>query len=151
MGKIQSTVKHCLQKLELFLYKKSIVAEYGNVKIVDLKEKSPWFGVIIHRSLQILEQCDLRRYCRVQKELDRIVNATLAFEGALFRSTNKTCIIDFEEPIQVYKEDGYDFDPLATYYACFIIHEATHGRINRLKKRNLDTDTDTDTSVVRRK
>ena len=69
-------------------------------------------------------------------ELDWVVNMPLSFKGARYRKSLKACMIDFSEPDEEYGMSDVNHDALSIYYACSLVHEATHGKIDRICRRN---------------
>lgn len=135
LNQIKSLIRKLAVKGELRLLRSSIVGQYSNIQLADVAPNSPWFGKVVVRSLQIIEKHDPRRFSRVTREIDWIVNTRL-FAGvkARYRAINRSCEIDFDEPSDGYLEGESEFENYAALYASDIVHEATHGRIRRFVK-----------------
>ena len=88
------------------------------------ERRTPHFREIILASLELLKRSEPRLFARVKRHIAWIVNTTLSHGGAEYDYGIRTCSIDFQEP-------GPQFDSpyLIAWYACTLVHEATHGVI----------------------
>lgn len=74
-------------------------------------------------ALRLVEKHDPRRYLRVRRELRAIANVVLPIT-AYYRRVGKTCCVDFTR-LRATEHLRHDL----RYYACVLIHEATHGHL----------------------
>lgn len=104
------------------------MARFDGIVVADLRihrNQTPHFRDTLLASLRLLKDTDSGRFTRVRRRIAWIVNCTLSVHGeAEYRHATRTCAIDFQEPTPV-------FDPqfLIGWYACTLVHEATHGEI----------------------
>lgn len=86
------------------------------------------FQEILTASLRLLKSVDLNRFNRVRKYLSWVTRTTLHTKGmASYDHATRSCYIDFISPSAV-----YDVEWLVGWYACVLVHEATHGKIRSL-------------------
>lgn len=111
----------------LWSYKKTEVARFGDIILADIQQKSPHFKTTLLASLQLIEDCDERRFRRIQRHIKWIVNIALGLDiGANYDFASQTCSIDFIEPRPEDIKPWYKIF-YAAEYAKVLIHEATHG------------------------
>ena len=113
---------------QLWIYRTSEVARFDGIILADVgnrRAQTPHFLEILLAALRLLKDADSQRFARVRRRISWIVNCTLGVQGAAeYQHAARACAIDFQEPTPV-------FDPefLVGWYACTLVHEATHGEI----------------------
>jgi len=97
------------------------------VAIVNGKGKSSAEGFLraTREALSLIKSWDARRYHRVCQNLDYIVNVRMAPAGTYIHGL-KLCLVDYEKHFAT-----HDSEWNLRMYACTLIHEATHGLIER--------------------
>ena len=119
---VHNFITAILRGLVLSLYRKCEVGQFEGIRLAELK-KTTQFREILLASLRLLQESDRRRYRRVCNHLSWIVHRTLAFRGqAEYNSLTGACEIDFVSPSPEYPPEY-----LIGWYACTLVHEATHG------------------------
>jgi hypothetical protein len=128
---MRKLIQRLARDLQLWIYRKNEVGQFEGLRLVDLNrppEKIPHFRDILLSSLSLLKETDRNRFNRVSKYLCWIVRTTLSTRGrAEYHHSTRTCQIDFIPP-----SAEYDSEWLIGWYACTLIHEATHGKIQSL-------------------
>jgi hypothetical protein len=86
--------------------------------------ETPYYARIITAALQMIKESDPRRFRGVRCQIQFIVSSTRPFGGGAYFGDTKTCEFDFgmlrsDEDLQFY----------TPWYACALVHEATHGRL----------------------
>jgi hypothetical protein len=111
-----------LRWLQFRLQIGSKVDEYDGIALADLRRRSGHFRSTLVGAMQLLQTTDPRRYARVKREIDWIVNCTLEMPGAEYDGEFRICRVDFEEPTP-------SSDPQFSvgWWARTLVHEATHG------------------------
>jgi len=110
-----------------WLSRTSEVARWEGVILADLRNRrhqTPHFRDTLLASLQLLQRADPRRLRRVLRHIDYITNTTLPRAGAQYSYDIRTCVLEFQEPTA-----EFDIPYLIGWYACVLVHEATHGVI----------------------
>ena len=111
--------------------KSNIKGSYGGIQLTNMtmnENHSAEFVVFTIQALRLIERTDPRRFSVVQQELRYIANTALLSGGAYKKATRR-CQIDFLRYRCARNQQGYEW--YLAFYACTIIHEATHGRIFR--------------------
>jgi hypothetical protein len=111
----------------LWLNRISEVGSWGGIILADLRDRrhqTPHFRDTILASLQLLQRVDQRRLKRVQRHIQWVTNYTLPRAGAEYAHAIRTCFLEFQEPTA-----EFDIPYLIGWYACVLVHEATHGVI----------------------
>jgi hypothetical protein len=95
--------------------------EFESIRIVDVRRRSGDFHTTIRASLNLLKDTDPRRFNRVTKNLDWIVNTSLSSPGAEYWHWARACAVNFEE-----SWPGRDVEFSIAFHAGLLVHEATH-------------------------
>lgn len=112
--------------LKRLIYWSGEMAVYRGIKICDLNEDDTddeRFLEMTKCALDLIETSDPRRFRRVLREIHRIVNSDL-LAVASYHRLHRVCRIDFGR--MDFKEEP---EWALRYYACTIVHEATHGHL----------------------
>jgi hypothetical protein len=117
-------IKQLARKGELRIQRKHEIAQFDGIALVDPDDYTPYFSKIITAALQLIKDTDQRRFHRVQRYIRSIVNCTRPFGGGAFLSETKTCEFEFRIP-----RSEHDVQFYTAWYACALVHEATHGRL----------------------
>jgi hypothetical protein len=107
---------------------KAEVGRFHGIILADWRQRSPHFQSTLMGSLQFIFDHDPRRFSRVQRHIDWIVNRGLELgKCGEYNAEIKTCSIDFQEPEP-------DDDPIwhVALNAMTVVHEATHGVLRSL-------------------
>lgn len=93
------------------------------VALCDLRKRGDSFQPTMEAALHLLKEHDARRYARVLRYIKHIVNAvsTCGTQGQYFFSM-RAFMLEFLDGVP-----GFDDNALAGFYACILVHEATHG------------------------
>jgi hypothetical protein len=102
--------------------RKCVIGRVENIVLVDLYDPTPYFKEVMTSALELIKNADPRRFSRVQRYIHRIVQTSLSHKVASYRTGTKTCCIDFLPVKSAAEVPGY-----AAWYACTLVHEATHG------------------------
>jgi hypothetical protein len=112
--------------LERWLRERCALETIDGIKLCDVSQRAKVddrFLVDTRAALQLIKSVDPRRYRRVQREIESIVNCeALVFAG--YSRTNKICQIDYGRHTETGDAEWYTW-----YYASVLVHEATHGAI----------------------
>ncbi len=111
----------------LWLQRTSEVGRFEGIVLADLRNsgnQTEHFRDTFLASLRLLQRTDPRRFARVQRHIAWITNCTLSHGGAEYYHSVRSCFIDFQEPAP-----PFDAEYLIGWYACTLVHEATHGVI----------------------
>ena len=100
-----------------------VIAEYGPKDSLD-----PLFVPKTKEALDLLKKIDERRFRRVQKEIKAIIKSSNRRKAA-YHGPLKVCLVDFDA--FRFCENPNDIDKVKLY-ACVLLHEATHGRLERI-------------------
>ena len=126
-------IEGLLTKLMFVGLRRSTVANFDGVRLTNFekdKKKAEAFREILLASLHLLKTTDPRHFRRVQKRLDWVLCTTLEKRGlAKYNHQFRCCEIDLLTP-----SAAYDREWLIGWYACVLVHEATHGVI---RSRNI--------------
>lgn len=114
-------------QFRLWLQRTSEVARFEGIILADLKNsqnQTQHFRETFLASLRLLQHSDIRRFIRIQRHIAWITNHTLAGGGAEYDHAIQTCYVDFDDTKLEADPEYY-----IGYYACTLVHEATHGVI----------------------
>ncbi len=101
----------------------SLSSTVDEIHIGNIKESNDGFEEIIVKALDLIRDHDPRRYKRVKREIDWIVNSSVPAKfGGMYKRSVKACLMHFEN----YSEDSR---LVSAFYAGIIVHESTHGFI----------------------
>lgn len=107
------------------IFKSSLICTIDEIYISGIKKNNDSFEEIIGFALDLIRDHDPKRYQRVKSEINWIVNSTIPSKyGGMYQRSVKACLINFDN----YSED---FKIVSAFYAGIIVHEATHGFIER--------------------
>ena len=116
-------IQQLARKGEQWLHKKHEIGTVDGITLVDVYDYTPYFRKTITAAVQLIKENDHRRFIRLRSHINSIVNATRPFGGAAYFHETKMCEIDFQpKPRSEYEVQFY-----AAWYACTLVHEATHG------------------------
>ena len=107
----------------LWIYRRYETARFDGIILVDWAD-TPHFTRIITAALKLIKENDPRRFRRVQRQIRFVVSCTRPFGGGAYFSDAKTCEFDF---VVLRSDDDVEF--YTPWYACALVHEATHGRL----------------------
>ncbi len=110
-------------RLILWVLRHSDVSHVDGIGIVDLRARGDSFLPTVQRALQLVREHDPRRYARIVRHIKWIVNQVTAGKDIEYNERIRLCGVEFSEI------PGLENDVLAAAYACFLVHEATHGVI----------------------
>lgn len=110
-----------------WFYNNTLLQTYEGIKICELanssaSEKEQHLGYLI-QAIDLIKTHDPRRFHRIQKRLQYIVNRVCIGSGE-YRHELRACIVDLTQFEFEVNEDHY-----IVQLACTLIHEATHGEI----------------------
>ncbi|MDA7882029.1 hypothetical protein N9A94_06950 [Akkermansiaceae bacterium] len=115
------------------LWKENVVGEIDSIPLVSLSDSHHDFIRIIKRSIELIRHFDRRRYERVIRYTDWLVDDAL-YGGAYtseYKQRTKSIQIDFE-----YDNSKGGMYVHAAYYAGTIVYLATHGKMHALGIRS---------------
>ena len=118
---IRSLLWRLGQKYRYWLYRKYEVARVEGIALIDLRPRAPRFRETITQAIQLLKR-DRRRFERVRRFIERIINDTRPRGGAAYLRAYEACEMEFVSPRSDYEVKFY-----AARCACTLVHEATHG------------------------
>jgi hypothetical protein len=98
-------------------------ARFDGIGLADVRGHGSLFSQVIQSSLRPIQQQDARRYARVKRHISWIVNQITNALGAQYQPRIRTIFLQFDELRELQS------DVVIAFYACIIIHEATHGEI----------------------
>lgn len=108
----------------LWFQRRSEVARFEGIVLADIRQTSHHFRDTYLAALQLIRDCDPRRFARIQRHIHWIFNCYLPVVMAEYDPRTRTCRVNFEEPLG----DG-DLLLWAGFGAVTLIHEATHAVI----------------------
>lgn len=107
---------------------------YGRVRFVDYTgsggEEAEFAG-ISRSALEFLSAYAPQRYNRLIPEIDFVVNSRLKAASAAYSRSLRTVWVDFRKLCTTFTDDAGD--ALICWYAGVLVHEATHGRLHRMR------------------
>lgn len=113
-----------LRRSLLSLQAQHEVARFEGIVISDLNQ-DPGFRETALAALRLIKDLDARRFRRIQRHINWIVNVPLPYGGAEYSYSTQTCRLDFERSFwKPYA--GYEF----ALCARILVHEATHGVVD---------------------
>lgn len=118
-------IKEFARKGLLALERKNEIGQFDGIMLVDPDYYTPYFTKVISGALQLIKDTDARRFQRVQQYVRSIVNCTQPMGGGSYFYLTKTCEFEFREP-----RSEHDVPFYTAWYACALVHEATHGRLH---------------------
>ena len=122
---VSKIISELCNRGRVWLQRTSEVGRFGGIVLADLRNsgsQTEHFRETILASLRLLQRTDPRRFARVQRHIVWITNCTLSRGGAEYHHAVRSCFIDFQEPAPPFEPDY-----LIGWYACTLVHEATHG------------------------
>jgi hypothetical protein len=113
---------------QLWAQESAEVASFEGIRISDLGsgKQSPAFRETIIAALDLVKRLDPRRFQRVRRHIDWIVNTVSTDGGARYVSRSRTCEFDLEDPVCL-GAASHEFR--TGWCASSLVHEATHGLI----------------------
>ena len=110
-------------RMILWLARGSQVGCVDGIRLADIR-KNDCFRTTIERALALSRQYDPRRYKRVIRYIHWIVNQATPFQTIEYTTSINACMVEFLEI------PGVGSELLAAFYACCLVHEATHGVVD---------------------
>jgi hypothetical protein len=111
-------------RLMLWVARNSEVGEIDGIHLADVRGTGAAFKQTIEQALCLIRQHDSRRFARVRGQIRWIVNSKTPSGEMEYTHELHLCMFEFLEPAWLGRE------VLAAAYACFLVHEATHGLIS---------------------
>jgi hypothetical protein len=114
------------ERLERFVFDRCVLEIVDGIKIVEMSQRSEvadCFKTNTVAALNLVKSVDGRRYRRLQREIQYIVNAEL-LAVANYSRPKKACYVDFG-----LVDTTGNPEWLSWWYASVLVHEATHGAI----------------------
>jgi len=108
----------------LSIYRKYEAATFDGIALVDW-DGTPHFTTVIANALRLIKENDPRRFHYVQRHIRFIVNCARPFGGGAYFNDTKACEFEF---VALRSDDDIQF--YTPWYACALVHEATHGRLH---------------------
>jgi hypothetical protein len=126
-NRIHRTVMNSLLKLDDWFLRRNSLGKIDGVVICDVgsstKQTELAFLAATQEAMAFVKWHDIRRYRRICKQFDIIVNALIATPGAYDRT--RKCRIDY---LKYFTSPDPNWN--LRYFACVLVHEATHGVIS---------------------
>ncbi len=111
-------------RMLLWTMKGNEVSRIDGIVLFDTRKRGDSFRPTIESALHLIRQHDPRRYARIQQNIVGIINQILKpGTRAQYHFRLRTVIIEFTDLPRV------SSDVRAAFYACVLVHEATHGEI----------------------
>lgn len=126
-AEMTSPIKLLADRGLIWHWKQHVVGHVDSIQLVSSFEPHDEFVRIVTRSLDMIRHDDQRRYKRVIKHIDWLVNDANpngSFSG-VYRHRTKSAHLDFE-----YDDSKGGMTMHAAYYAGTMVYLATHGRIH---------------------
>lgn len=109
----------------LWVQRRCEVARFEGIILADVRNTNPHFRDTLLAALQFLQNHDPRRFARVKRHIEWVVNCDLELGmAAEYRYETRTCAIDFKDA-----EPDSDMNVEVGRYARTLVHEATHGAV----------------------
>ena len=108
----------------LSIYRKYEAATFDGIALVDW-DGTPHFTTVIANALRLIKENDPRRFHYVQRHIRFIVNCARPFGGGAYFNDTKACEFEF---VALRSDDDIQF--YTPWYACALVHEATHERLH---------------------
>jgi hypothetical protein len=120
---VTSRIQQLARRGQQWLHEKHEIGQIHGIALVDLEDYTPYFRRTMTAAIQLIKKNDPLRFTRLQRHIKSIVNVTRPFGGAAYFYETKMCEIEFQpRPRSEYEVQFY-----AAWYACTLVHEATHG------------------------
>jgi len=116
--------KNLADRLKLWTLRLMRATRFDGIRIVDLRKGGDSFEHTIAEALRLVREHDPRRYKRITRHIDWIVNELALSGGLEYEKGTRVCSVEF------YEATGIAQELLAAVYACGLVHEATHGAIS---------------------
>jgi hypothetical protein len=110
-------------KVILWGVRGSVVGEFDGIRLSDMRGTGGSFKQTIEEALRLIRDHDCRRYARVRAQIQWIANNKTPSGEMEYLEELRLCMFELLEPPWLGQ------DALAACYACFLVHEATHGYI----------------------
>jgi hypothetical protein len=120
---LATPLKTLLSRYLLRLQRENEVARFDDIILADTQD-SALFRSAVPSALQLIKNLDSRRFRRLQRYVNWIVNCPLPYGGGQYHYPTRTCRLDIEKTT---KEPDPDYAAAAV--ASTLIHEATHGAL----------------------
>jgi hypothetical protein len=120
MGRVLDKLVH---RMELYAMQHAAIGTFDGIGLVDFRGHPKSFRHTVECSLRLIRDNDPRRYARITKHIRWIANRVTNTMGIEYEPWICACNVEFTDI------PGASPDVLAAGYACFLIHEATHGAI----------------------
>jgi hypothetical protein len=101
----------------------SLVGEFDGIHLSDMRGTGASFKQTIEDALRLIREHDCRRYGKVRAHIEWIVNNKTPSGEMEYLEELRLCMFEFLQPSWLSRE------ALAACYACFVVHEATHGQV----------------------
>ena len=112
-----------MDRFGVWLLRHADATVVDGLRIVNMRNRRDAFQCTIEQALTLIREHDPRRHKRVTRHIRWIVNQVTPDKAIEYSDRIGLCAIEFSEV------PGLSFDVLTAAYACFIVHEATHGVI----------------------
>jgi hypothetical protein len=112
-----------VDRMMLWSIRGSETGRFDGIGLADFRGHADSFSRIIQSSLRLIQEQDPRRYARVKQHISWIVNQVNNALGAQYQPRIRTLFLQFDEARDLQP------DVVIAFYACILVHEATHGVI----------------------
>jgi hypothetical protein len=112
-----------VDRMMLWSMRGNETGRFDGIGLANFRGHGDSFTKTIQSSLRLIQEQDPRRYARVKQHIAWIVNQVNSTLGAQYQPRIRTLFLQFDE--------ARDLPPdvVIAFYACMIVHEATHGLI----------------------
>ena len=110
-----------VDQMMLWSMRGSETGRIDGIGLADFRGHGSSFTQVIQSSLRLIQEQDSRRYARVKQHISWIVNQVNSALGAQYQPRIRTLFLQFDEARDLQP------DVVIAFYACILIHEATHG------------------------
>ena len=122
----KARVVHAQKELQVYSFDSSRIGHVDGISICDStlsgdEHSQDRFLRVTQKALGLLRTLDPRRHCRVCRQLKYIVNMPLGMAVAQYQRNLQACPVDAEKWFILGHENN------ARFFACVLVHEATHG------------------------
>ncbi len=120
---MRALINKFLDRLLLWTIKNVEVSRFDGIALIDVRKLDDSFQPTLENALQLVREHDPRRYARIKRYIHRIVNSvSFSGTGGFYDYSTRTCMLEFQDGVP-----GANIEALTGLYACFLVHESTHG------------------------
>ena len=112
-----------VDRMMLWSMRKGEGGRFDGIGLVDNRGHDDSFLQVMQCSLRLIQEHDARRYARIKRHISWIVNQVCNALGGQYQPSIRACFLQFDPAPDLSR------DVVIAFWACMLVHEATHGVI----------------------